>query len=43
MSLGGRRGIQKMVQQYLKVATKGYFVIFKGYDWDEDLNNFAAE
>lgn len=40
---GGRAGIRKMVQQYLKLATKGYRVIFKDYNWDEDLNNFAEE
>ncbi len=40
---GGRKGIRKMVQQYLKVATDGYRVVFKDYNWDEDLNNFAEE
>lgn len=40
---GGRDGIRKMVQQYLKVPTNSYRVIFKDYNWKEDLNNFAAE
>lgn len=39
----GRRGIRKMVQQYLNVVTKGYRVIFKDYNWEEDLDNFAEE
>jgi hypothetical protein len=40
---GGRDGIREMVQQYLNVATKGYRVIFKDYNWEEDLDNFAEE
>ncbi|WP_020537144.1 DUF547 domain-containing protein [Lewinella cohaerens] len=40
---GGRRGIRKIVEHYLKVNTGGYRIVFKDYNWDEDLNNFAKE
>jgi hypothetical protein len=38
---GGRKGIRQMVQHYLGVDTNSYRIVFKDYNWDEDLNNFA--
>ena len=38
---GGRPGIRKVAQKYLKLGKKDSKVVFNAYSWDENLDNFA--
>lgn len=38
---GGYKGIRQLITQKLNWETKDYKLIFKDYDWDEQLDNFA--
>ena len=38
---GGRRGIRAIYQRYLDLDLDKMSLIFKPYNWDEDLENFA--
>lgn len=38
---GGRRGTRKIISKYLQVDTEGYKLIYKEYDWTENLDNFS--
>ncbi|MCR9289644.1 DUF547 domain-containing protein [Saprospiraceae bacterium] len=37
---GGRKGVRKILKERLNIETKGMKLIFKAYDWEEDLNNY---
>ena len=38
---GGRRGIKKILKEKLKIKMNGHKLVFKAYDWEEELNNFV--
>lgn len=40
---GGRRGIRKIVQQYLDLGQPNSRIIFTDYNWAENLDNFAEQ
>ncbi len=37
---GGRKGIRKMLKQYLEKDFAEYKLVFKSYSWEEDLDNY---
>lgn len=38
---GGGSGIRKLLGQVLQLKTTGFKLVYKEYDWEEDLSNFA--
>ena len=38
---GGNSGIRKMLEEKLKLTTKGFRLVYKDYSWEEDLENFV--
>lgn len=38
---GGKKGIRTLLSRILKIPTQGYRLVFKTYDWQQDLDNFA--
>ena len=39
--IAGKRGIRRILQEKLKVNASAYKLIYKEYEWEEDLNNFV--
>jgi Protein of unknown function, DUF547 len=37
----GRKGIREIILKYLSVNIKGYKLIYRKYNWEEQLNNFS--
>lgn len=37
---GGTRGIRKILEEKLKISTKGYKLVYKPYSWEESLDNY---
>jgi hypothetical protein len=40
---GGVAGVRRILEQNLKLDLKGMRLIFKSYDWEEELDNFQME
>lgn len=38
---GGKRGTRQILQEKLKLETKGQKIIYKEYSWEEELDNYA--
>ncbi len=38
---GGKGGIRSILEQYLKIKTNGYRLVYKPYSWEEELDNYA--
>ena len=38
---GGRSGIRRVLKENLKLDTVGMKLVFKKYDWEEELDNFS--
>lgn len=38
---GGKSGILELLSEQLDIDTKGYRLVYKRYDWDEQLGNFS--
>ena len=39
---GGRSGIRRILKEIMKLETTGMKLVFKKYDWEEDLENFSV-
>lgn len=37
---GGKRGIRRILAQYLDIPTRGWKLVYQPYDWTEALHNF---
>jgi hypothetical protein len=40
---GGAGGMRRILEQNLKLDLEGMRLVFKSYDWEEELDNFQAE
>ncbi len=40
---GGKSGIREILNEHLRIESKGYELIFKPYSWEEDLENYSDD
>ena len=38
---GGMKGVRNILEDKIKISTKGNKIVFQPYSWDEDLGNFG--